>query len=114
MEVRLSPGRVGIRIRAFGMTARPCSSELASASDFLEATGGAGIIGGPTGITTTQFTTTGGITRQAGRFITGTTTIEAETRAANLAATTADLAATRAEIVSAAMKGTGPPVRTPE
>jgi hypothetical protein len=54
-----------------------------------------------------------GTTPGATRFITGTTTIEAETRAANLAPTTADLAATRAEIVPAAMKGTGPPVRTP-
>jgi len=34
-----------------------------------------------------------------------------EKRAANLAATMADLAATGAEIVPAAMKGTGPPVR---
>jgi len=54
-----------------------------------------------------------GTTPGATRFITGTTTTELEKRAANLAATTADLAATRAEIVPAAMKGTGPPVRTP-
>ena len=45
--------------------------------------------------------------------MTGTTTTEVEKRAANLAATTADLGATGAEIVPAAMKGTGPPVRTP-
>lgn len=57
--------------------------------------------------------TTTGTTPGAARFITGTTTTELEKRAANLAATTADLAATRAEIVPAAMKGTGPPVRTP-
>src|SRR5258708_33229794 len=57
--------------------------------------------------------TTTGTTPVAARFITGTTTTELEKRAANLAATTADLAATRAEIVPAAMKGTGPPVRTP-
>jgi hypothetical protein len=46
-----------------------------------------------------------GTTPGATRFMTGTTTIEAEARAVNLAAT-------RAEIVPAAMKGTGPPVRT--
>src|SRR5260370_21226195 len=57
--------------------------------------------------------TTTGTTPGAARFITGTTITELEKRAANLAATTADLAATRAEIVPAAMKGTGPPVRTP-
>jgi len=54
-----------------------------------------------------------GTTPGATRFITGTTTTELEKRAANLAPTTADLAATRAEIVPAAMKGTGPPGRTP-
>src|SRR5712664_624375 len=54
-----------------------------------------------------------GTTPGAPRFITGTTTTELEKRAANLAATTADLVATRAQIVPAAMKGTGPPVRTP-
>jgi hypothetical protein len=47
-----------------------------------------------------------GTTLGAIRFITTTTTIEAETRAA-------DLAATGAEIVPAAMKGIGPPMRTP-
>src|SRR5882672_7355369 len=57
--------------------------------------------------------TTTGTTPRVARFITGTITTEVEKRAANLAATTADLAATRAEIVPAAMKGTGPPVRTP-
>src|SRR5258708_32873535 len=57
--------------------------------------------------------TTTGTTPGAARFITGTTTIELEKRAANLAATTADLTATGAEIVPAAMKGTGLPVRTP-
>jgi hypothetical protein len=56
--------------------------------------------------------TTTGTTLGAARFTTGTTTTELEKRAANLAATTADLAATRAEIVPGAMKGTGPPVRT--
>src|SRR6266404_4224102 len=54
-----------------------------------------------------------GTTPGAPRFITGTTTTELEKRAANLAATTADLAANMAEIVPAAMKGTDPPVRTP-
>src|SRR5882672_5673137 len=57
--------------------------------------------------------TTTGTTPRVARFITGTITTEVERRAANLAATTAELAATRAEIVPAAMKGTGPPVRTP-
>ena len=57
--------------------------------------------------------TTTGTTPGAARFITGATTTEVEKRAAKLAATTADLAATGAEIVPAAMKGTGPPVRTP-
>src|SRR5580704_17235863 len=56
--------------------------------------------------------TTTGTTPGAARFITGTTTTELDKRA-NLAATTADLAATRAEIMPAAMKGTGPTVRTP-
>jgi len=53
-----------------------------------------------------------GTTPGAARFTTGTITTEVEKRAANLAATTADLTATAAEIVPAAMKGTGPPVRT--
>ena len=57
--------------------------------------------------------TTTGTNPEAARFITGTTTTEVEKRAAKLAATTADLAATRAQIVPAAMKGTGPPVRRP-
>jgi hypothetical protein len=57
--------------------------------------------------------TTTGTTPGAPRFITGATTTEVEKRAAKLAATTADLAATGAEIVPAAMKGTGLPVRTP-
>src|SRR5260221_14734941 len=57
---------------------------------------------------TTTVTTPG-----AARFITGETTTEVEKRAAKLAATTADLAATGAEIVPAAMKGRGRPVRTP-
>jgi len=57
--------------------------------------------------------TTTGSTFGAARFTTGTTTTEVEKRAANLAATMADLAATGAEIVPAAMKGTGPPVRRP-
>src|SRR5882672_2571198 len=56
--------------------------------------------------------TTTGTTPRVARFITGTTTTEVEKRAAKLAATTADLAATRAEIVPAAMKGTGLPART--
>jgi len=46
-----------------------------------------------------------GTTLGAIRFITTTTTIEAETRAT-------DLAATGPELVPAAMKGTGPPMRT--
>jgi len=45
--------------------------------------------------------------------MTGTTTTEVEKSVANLAATTADLAVTGAETVRAAIKGTGPPVRTP-
>ncbi len=53
-----------------------------------------------------------GTTPGAPRFITGTTTTELEKRAANLAATTAGLATTTAEIVPAEMEGTGPPVRT--
>jgi hypothetical protein len=52
-------------------------------------------------------------TPRAARSITGTTTTEVENRAANLAATAADLAATGTEIVPAAMKGTGLPMRTP-
>src|SRR5258708_11549369 len=54
-----------------------------------------------------------GTTLGAVRFITATTTIEAETRAAELTAIAVDLTATGAEIVLAAMKGTGPPTRTP-
>src|SRR5258708_25871447 len=54
-----------------------------------------------------------GTTSGAVRFITATTTIEAETRAAELTAIAVDLTATGAEIVLAAMKGTGPPTRTP-
>jgi hypothetical protein len=57
--------------------------------------------------------TTTGTTPGATRFTTGTTTIEAETRAAELTTTAADLAATGAQIVPAAMKGIGPPMRTP-
>src|SRR5882762_865317 len=57
--------------------------------------------------------TTTGTTPGAARFMTGTTTTEVEKSAANLAATTADLAVTGAETVRAAIKGTGPPVRTP-
>ena len=49
---------------------------------------------------------TKGTTLGATRFITATTTIEAETCAA-------DSTAIGVEIVPAAMKGTGPPVRTP-
>jgi hypothetical protein len=49
----------------------------------------------------------------ATRFITATTTIEAETCAAESAATAADSTAIGVEIVPAAMKGTGPPVRRP-
>jgi hypothetical protein len=54
-----------------------------------------------------------GITPGVTRFITGTTTTELEKPAANLAVTTADSVATSAEIVPAAMRGTGPLVRTP-
>jgi hypothetical protein len=54
-----------------------------------------------------------GTTLGAVRFITATTTIEAETRAAELTAIAVDLTATVAEIMLAAMKGTGPPTRTP-
>jgi len=50
---------------------------------------------------------------RAALFITGTTTTEVEKCVANLAATAADLAATGTEIVPAATKGTGLPVRTP-
>src|SRR6266478_4713040 len=57
--------------------------------------------------------TTTGTNPGAARFITGTTTTEAEKRAAKLAATTADLAATGAEIVPAATKRVGHPGRTP-
>jgi hypothetical protein len=56
--------------------------------------------------------TTTDTTLRAARFITGTTTTEVEKRVANLAATAADLAATETEFVPAAMKATGPPVRT--
>jgi len=49
----------------------------------------------------------------AARFITGTTTTQAEKRAARLAATTADLAATGAEIVPATTRRIGHPARTP-
>jgi hypothetical protein len=57
--------------------------------------------------------TTTGTTLGAARFTIGTTTTEVEKRATNLAATMADLAATGTEIVPAAMKGTGLPMRTP-
>src|SRR6266478_3842749 len=50
----------------------------------------------------------------ATRFITATTTIEVEMRAAELIATAADLTATGAGIVPAAMKGTGRQMGTPE
>ena len=58
-----------------------------------------------------------GTTLGAVRFITATTTIEAETRATELTAIAVDLTAAGAEMVLAAMlaamKGTGPPTRTP-
>src|SRR6266849_1903327 len=50
----------------------------------------------------------------ATRFITATTTIEVEMRAAELIATAADITATGAGIVPAAMKGTGLQMGTPE
>src|SRR6266478_1003167 len=50
----------------------------------------------------------------ATRFITATTTIEVEMRAAELIATAADITATGAGIVPAAMKGTGRQMGTPE
>ena len=56
---------------------------------------------------------TKGTTLGATRFITATTTIDAEMRAAHLTATAADLMETAVEIVPPAMKGTGPPMRTP-
>jgi hypothetical protein len=59
------------------MTARSSFSEMALASDILAATGGAGTTGVAIGITTMRFTIAGGITRQAGRFITATDSIEA-------------------------------------
>jgi hypothetical protein len=75
---RLSRGLAGIPIRAFGMKARRSSSELASASDFLVTTDGAGTIGVAIGITTTRISTTRVTTHQAGRFITATDSIGAE------------------------------------
>src|SRR5258708_14814931 len=104
--VRSRRGRGGIRIPGSGMEAHISRSESASESATSEVTAGAGVIGGPIGITESLFMITIGTTLGAIRFITTTTTIEAETRAA-------DLAAAGAEMVSAAMKGTGPPMRTP-
>jgi hypothetical protein len=80
-ETRLSRGRAGIPIRAFGMKGRRSSSELASASDFLVTTDGAGTTGVSTGIITTRFSITRRITHQARRFITATDSIEAEASA---------------------------------
>ena len=81
MEFQLEFGRAGIPIRVFGTTARHFSSEAASASVFLGATGGAGTTGVAIGITTTQITTTRGITREAVRFTTVTDFIEGKARA---------------------------------
>src|SRR5689334_6436190 len=53
---------------------------MATAPASLAATGGAGTTGVAIGITTTLFSTTGGITRQAGRFTTATD-FEAKPRA---------------------------------
>jgi hypothetical protein len=77
----LSRGPVGIRIRAFGMTARRSSLELVLASDSSGTTVGAGTIGVSIGITTTQFSTTPGIIRQAEHSIIATDFIEAERQA---------------------------------
>ena len=85
-EARLSRGRVGIPIRAFGMTDRRCSSELASALVFLGGTGGAGTTGVSIGITTTPFSITRDIARRAGRFTTATRSIAAEAPATLLIA----------------------------
>ena len=57
--------------------------------------------------------TTKGTTLGATRFMTATTTIEPEMRTADLTATAAGLTETVVEIVPAAMKGTGPPMRIP-
>jgi hypothetical protein len=54
---------------------------MALASDILAATPGVGTTGVAIGIITTQFSTTGAITRQAERFITATDSIEAKVRA---------------------------------
>src|SRR6266404_3523713 len=67
---------------------------------------GAGIIGGPIGITEPKFMITIGTTPGAPRFITGTTTIESETRATELTATVA-------RTVPAATKRVGHAARTP-
>jgi len=60
------------------MTVRSSPSEVASASDSIGATGGAGTTGVSIGMTTTRLSTMRGITREAGRFITAIDSIEAE------------------------------------
>src|SRR5258708_30243145 len=62
-------------------------TESAPESAFTEVIAGVGIIGDPIGITESYFTIAIGITLRAIRFITATTTTEAETHAADLTAT---------------------------
>src|SRR5208337_52939 len=94
-------GRDGIRIREFGLAARISISESASESAGTAALAGAGAIGDSIGITDTQGITAAGTTPEAARFITGATTTEEQTGAA-------ELTAVRAEFTPASTRGTGP------
>jgi hypothetical protein len=107
MEVPSLHGRDGTRIREFGMTAHTFRSELDSESDSSEDMAGAGVIGDLIGTTDTRFITTTGTTREAARFTTETTIIEAEANAT-------DSTAIVAEIVPAPMLGTGLPASVVE
>ena len=75
MEVPSWPGQDGTHIPESGMAARISPSEPVSESASSEVMDGAGIIGEPIGITTTQFITTTDTTPAAERFITGTPSI---------------------------------------
>jgi len=74
----LSRGPGGTRIPAFGMTARISRSEWASASAFLAAMDGGGIVGDSIGTIAMRVTAGAGITPEAARFITATLTTEVE------------------------------------
>ena len=77
-------GRVGIRIREFGLAARTSHSDSASESVGSEVSDGAGVTGDSIGTTDTQSTTTRDTSPGATRSITGATFSGVEVRAAEL------------------------------